>query len=158
MIRSRSFRGNRNGQLVGQGSQSLREDGMNGQESKSLRTYPATTLGDSLEKSLSAYGVAAAAAGVSLLALVAPAECRIVYTPANANIPVNGDPVSIDLNHDGTPDFSITNLQWFGSDHGEFLDWLNAVPIAQGNQIWGKGSFYASRPRHAPKGGYTSIF
>lgn len=132
---------------------------MSGQESKGRRhAYSGTTLAASLEKSLSAYAAAAAAAGVSLLALAVPAEARIVYTPANTSIPVNGGPVPLDLNHDGTADFSFVNSRWVGSDHGEFIDWLTALPKEPGNQVWGRGSFSIGRPLHGPKSSYRSVF
>jgi hypothetical protein len=94
-------------------------------------------LGGNLENSLTAYAAAAAAAGVSLLALVAPAEARIVYTPAHTDIPVNGSAVPLDLNHDGIPDFSFVNSQTFSAhSHPRFL-----LVNGQTNMVWGRGSF-----------------
>jgi hypothetical protein len=52
-----------------------------------------------------AYSMAAAAAGVSLMALAAPAEGKVVIT-THINIPVTST-VSLDLNHDGVADIQI---------------------------------------------------
>ena len=94
----------------------------------------ASRLGARLEKSLSGYATAAVAAGVSLLALSRSADAKIVYTPANTNIPVNGGLVPLDLNHDGVADFSFSNHSFNGS-------WwsLKASAKVQGNKIWGRG-------------------
>jgi hypothetical protein len=54
------------------------------------------------------YALAASAAGVSLLALTPPAEAKIIYTPAHRVIGPH-DSYNIDLNHDGTTDFTIAN-------------------------------------------------
>jgi hypothetical protein len=58
---------------------------------------------------LNMYAVAASAAGVGLLALAAPAQAEVVYTPANQVIGHNGV-YALDVNHDGTVDFLIQ--QW----------------------------------------------
>lgn len=71
---------------------------------------PVVPLSSSLDKGLLGYATAATAAGVSLFALAHPAEAKIVYTPANIPITVNGPPVQVDLNHDGIIDFSIFNF------------------------------------------------
>lgn len=126
------------------------------QESKrssSSNSKQAATLGAGLEKLLSAYASAAAAAGVSLLAMANSAEARIVYTPGYTNIPVNNsEPVLLDLNHDGIGDFSFWNLAYYG-DQGEtdleLAVGCAAVPVPVSshrstcrypdNQIWGRG-------------------
>jgi hypothetical protein len=94
-------------------------------------------LGASLEKSLAAYAAAAAAAGVGLLAFPSPAEAKIVYTSAHTNIPVNGAPVLLDLNHDGITDFSFVNIQTFSADSHPRSLLVNGAPS---NMIWGRGS------------------
>jgi hypothetical protein len=58
---------------------------------------------DSLKSRMNAYALAAGAAGVSVLALAQPAAAEIVFTPSDAILPLN-QYISIDLNHDGTPD------------------------------------------------------
>ena len=102
-----------------------------------------TRLRAELEKSLSAYAVAAAAAGVSLFALASSAEAKVIYTPAHTMIPINGAPVLLDLNHDGIADFSFVNS--LASNHSDAI-WLllRAGAKSQSNEIWGRGSFYAS--------------
>lgn len=61
---------------------------------------------DSLHRHLQAYALTASAAGVSLLALAAPAEAEIIYTPANVTIGLNQS-YDLDLNNDGITDFTI---------------------------------------------------
>jgi hypothetical protein len=55
---------------------------------------------------MNSYALAAVAAGVSLLALAPAAEAEIVYTPQNSTLPLD-ELVTVDLNHDGTPDFGF---------------------------------------------------
>jgi hypothetical protein len=98
---------------------------------------PATRLGAGIDRVLSAYAVAAAASGVSLLALAPPAEARIMYTPANTTIPLDGSPVLVDLNQDGVADFSLSQVTY---SSGQQIDQaLQAGAKNQGNVIWGKG-------------------
>jgi hypothetical protein len=59
-------------------------------------------LSESIHKQLNMYAIAAGAAGVSILALVQPAEAKVVYTSANGKL--DGKPLPIDLNHDGIPE------------------------------------------------------
>jgi hypothetical protein len=61
-------------------------------------------LSESMHRRLSAYTLAASAAGVGMLALVQPAEARIVYTPAHLNC---SDFCYVNLNHDGQVDLSV---------------------------------------------------
>ena len=58
-----------------------------------------------LEHRSMAYSMAAAAAGVSLMALAAPAEGKVFIT-THINIPVTST-VSLDLNHDGVRIFRL---------------------------------------------------
>lgn len=121
-------------------------------DSKMRKWRRAVRLDAGLEKSLSAYAYAAAAGGVSLLALAPSAEARIVYTPTYTIIPVNGGPVALDLNHDRVTDFSFLNASIYFSDGVSFH--LDARPAKQGNAIWGKGSFFSSS--FSFKGGFAS--
>ena len=98
-----------------------------------------TRLNTRLEKSLSAYAAAAAAAGVSLLALKLPAEAKIIYILAHVNIPTNA-PLSLDLNHDGVTDFLFSNVAWGGSE-GAFIQGVRAGASNPGNAVWGRGVF-----------------
>jgi hypothetical protein len=65
-------------------------------------------LSGALDHRLNLYSLAATAAGVSLLALVPPAQARIVFTAANIKITPNHK-LSIDLNHDGIKDFELVD-------------------------------------------------
>ena len=105
-------------------------------------------LGSGLEKSLSAYAVAAVATGVSLLAMTGSAEAKIVYTPADTNIPVNNrESVLLDLNHDGIADFSFWNSSFRTDGLASSLGvgcalvafHTNRTCWYQENDIWGKG-------------------
>jgi hypothetical protein len=68
---------------------------------------PTVALGWRLEKSLSAYANAALASGVSLLAITASSEAKVIYTKAHTIIPNSGTFVILDLNHDGVADFAF---------------------------------------------------
>jgi hypothetical protein len=69
-----------------------------------------STLRESLRQQLNAYTFAATAAGVGLLAQASPTEAEIAYTPTY--VALNGvQSYSLDLNHDGIPDFNIA-IAW----------------------------------------------
>jgi hypothetical protein len=76
---------------------------------KALR--PRADINHKLDKKLVGYATAAAAAGVAVLAGAAPAAAEVVYTPANVNL--RNGPYGLDLNHDGTVDYT---LQFCGED------------------------------------------
>src|SRR5580704_2917085 len=63
-------------------------------------------LPESLHKRLSAYTLAASAAGVSVLALAQPTEAKIVYTKAHHRIPLNTF-YGVDVNRDGVTDLAF---------------------------------------------------
>ncbi|HTA25894.1 MAG TPA: hypothetical protein VK763_20350 [Terriglobales bacterium] len=100
---------------------------------------------------MSAYVSTAIAAGVGLLAMTAPSEAEVVYTPAHTNIPVNNNGfVPLDLNHDGVVDFAFWNLRSTykssGGDRSTHTVRLNlyagCAPSGvscryRGNEIWG---------------------
>jgi hypothetical protein len=93
-------------------------------------------LSESIHRHLNMYALTASAAGVGALVLAQPAEGKIVYTPANVNIAPNGGLVVLDLNHDGSPDFALSNKDLISS--GPFI-WLKVVQEQSANEIWGKG-------------------
>lgn len=114
-------------------------------------------LGPELEKSLSAYTVVAATAGVSLLALTTASQAKIVYTATNTPIPFNGGPVLVDLNHDGIADFFLSNGGVTFTNGS--IRALRAGPKSQGNAIWGRGSLQWRDRRLSPaRASYTSAF
>lgn len=84
---------------------------------------------------LKLYSLAAAAAGVSMMALSQPALGEVVTT--RKHIPLEaGHPVSIDLNHDGIADFefSVTSFRSSVSSH---LNVKETVKPAQGGGLMG---------------------
>ena len=70
-----------------------------------------------LAERVAAYALAAAAAGLGVMAGAPPAEAQIVYTPANIHFFLNE--VDLDLNNDGIDDFSIH--QFWSSDGFGFV-------------------------------------
>jgi hypothetical protein len=74
---------------------------------KEARPRKQSVLSPRLNNRLASYATAAGTAGVSLLALGTNAGAEIVYTPANITIGRGGS-MNIDLNHDGVPDFVIS--------------------------------------------------
>jgi hypothetical protein len=101
-----------------------------------------TRLGGHLEKNLLAY---AAAAGAGLLSAM-PAEAEIIYTPSNTPMAIaqsNQGPAltPIDLNNDGTPDFTFVMLSTLGfhsttfsATTTRFKFLLKIDPALKGNQ------------------------
>jgi len=122
-----------------------------------------SALSTALEGNLSAYALAAGAAGVALMAGAQPAEAKVVVTKTNITIPVNGGIVQLDINGDGQNDFGISAFAFptqtctlpAGSPrHGKhspplgcpFDDQLVITPAQAANEVWGAGkSFYQSR-------------
>ncbi len=74
---------------------------------KNASTRVDNSLTETVDHRTKLYSLAAAAAGVSLLALAHPAEGEVVVTHKNIPIPL-GHPVSIDLNKDGISDFEFS--------------------------------------------------
>ena len=94
-------------------------------------------LSESFLSHVNAYALAAGATGVSVMALAQPAEAEIVYTAANTSIPFDRV-VSIDLNHDGNPDFKFYFYTFaYHSFHGD----LNVSPVNGGGVIAGAGKY-----------------
>src|SRR5579863_354323 len=84
----------------------------------------AARVSASLEKRLLTYAAAASAAGVGILASGQVAEAKIIYTPANKHIYVNGSIVDLDLNHDGITDVFFKAVYYHtGKETGGSL-WL----------------------------------
>jgi len=93
------------------------------------------SLSDSIHQQLSMYAIAATAAGVEMLALAQPSEAKIVYTPVHQVIK-SRQPYSLDLNHDGMTDFTISN---FKGTSQVFIDLTVKAPA--GNSLLGHPSF-----------------
>jgi hypothetical protein len=61
-----------------------------------------------LEKELRIYAIAAAAAGVGIMALAQGAEAKVIAKKADIAIPINGGLIQFDINGDGIPDFGLS--------------------------------------------------
>jgi hypothetical protein len=103
-----------------------------GPSMKRTSRHPAA-LPASFNRQLTMYALAAGAAGVGGLALAQPAEAKIVYTPANISIPLNGGLVQIDLNKDGVNDFALSNYSY--QTHGLGDLFLKVVEDQSSNEI-----------------------
>lgn len=107
-----------------------------------------------LNRQIGLYSLAAAAAGVSVLALAKPADAEVVVT--KANIPVTSfSGVSLDLNKDGIADFKL--FVSFYSAGSFFSDKLVVTPLAGGADI-GASSVYASALVRGAKIGPSAHF
>lgn len=110
------------------------------------------SLSLALEHRLSAYAMAASAAGVGMLALAQPAHAKIVYTPAHQKLPLN-QYLFLDLNHDGANDFGFlarTSGETCPARAATCESWDAAIlflyPQVKGNGFVGKPA-YASALR-----------
>src|SRR5580658_1919325 len=111
---------------------------------------------NNLNRQLGLYSLAAAAAGVSMLALVQPAVGEVVNTKKTIPIPLAHDmpePVKISLTNNGINDFSF-NLATSSRSEGapDYWRFLTGGGVASGNSIIGTSTFipYASAlPRGA---------
>lgn len=114
-----------------------------------------SALSQPMHERLSRYSLAASAAGVGMLALAHPAEAKIVYTPANVQIPFC-TLYQLDLNHDGIADFNFYHCST-GQNGGFGL--LSSTRI-KSNLIWGQNNLasalkpgvqiHANQQRFAP--------
>jgi hypothetical protein len=96
-------------------------------------------LNPTLDAKLIAYIAAAGASSVGVLTLNQSAEAKVVYTPANTHIALDGS-VPIDLNHDGVVDFSLVLSQGYGGQ----AHWLNVLPQVSGNAVRSDGGAAAA--------------
>lgn len=95
---------------------------------------PSSNLSESVQQRLNGYALAAAAAGVGLLALSSPCEAEIIYTPAHTGI---GRFYFLDLNHDGISDFTLQATE--SCDENRCISWLGVYSAPQPNAIAGNG-------------------
>jgi hypothetical protein len=99
-------------------------------------------LSESTNRQLNKYALAAGAAGVGMLASANPAYAKIVYTPSNIPINVNGALVDLDLNHDGINDFQFYAGYVIGRRRGviaplgAFASSLWVYPLQRSNRVW----------------------
>src|ERR1700676_1218168 len=108
---------------------SLWEDDM---QERSRRSIKIANLSWTLDHRLNLYSLAASAAGVSLLALVSPAQARIVFPPAHIKLTPNHK-LSIDFNHDGVKDFEFLDQAAGSSDFLEIKALQTGNALAQAN-------------------------
>jgi hypothetical protein len=112
-------------------------------------------LSKSVESHLNVYSASAVMAGVSLLALVQPAEAEVVVT--HVDVPICA--ATIDLNNDGKPDFSFP---CYGSfyEHTFYVKMMVA-PLTGGKAVGGarkSGGPYASALGSGAKIGPSAHF
>lgn len=100
----------------------------------SLRSRMRSRFSSSLEKRLNLYSLAASGAGLSVLTLGSSAEARIVYTPANVNITLNGGLIRFDLDHDGIPEFGFSNTYFHSSFQANGLVKIEQTQSV--NEVW----------------------
>jgi hypothetical protein len=91
------------------------------------------TSPNNLNRQVGLYSLAAAVAGVSMLALAEPAAGEVVVTKKTIPIPAlgYGTPVYLDLNHDGKTDFTFFNATSFynGHDSGSAVVWMDGGSV-----------------------------
>jgi hypothetical protein len=106
-------------------------------EPSSQRLRTIANLPQSIRQQVHLYAVAASAAGVGILASAEPAGAEIIYTPTHVTIAPNRT-VALDLNHDGTVDFTFRNKLYVYSVYDRRDD-LSIIP-AGANEIVGHAS------------------
>ncbi len=109
-------------------------------------------LSVSCQQQLSAYALAAAAAGVSVLALAPQSEAKIIYTPTHRVIG-DGNSYQLDFAGHGTTDLTIQNEYNYWGLHSQELaakqagsnqvahNYFGAVAMSGGQQIGRKCAF-----------------
>lgn len=73
------------------------------------------TSSKNLKRHIAQYSLAAAAAGVSMLAVAQPVQSEVVVTRKTLSLSPFGAATNIDLNDDGITDFTFYNYSSFGS-------------------------------------------
>jgi hypothetical protein len=104
------------------------------------REQGSIVLAPEVERSLAAYACAAAAAGVSVAAMAAPADAKIIYTPTHTTIGLHQS-VPLDLNHDGHADFSVAYALYAsaGPLYLRCASLRSSGCALPSNQVWGQG-------------------
>ena len=92
---------------------------------RSSRPRAVAELSESVNHQLNMYALAAGTTGVGLLALASPADAKIVYTPAHEVVRFL---LPLDLNHDGTVDFTLYRGYGEGGNF-QFLDVCQTVRV-----------------------------
>jgi hypothetical protein len=116
---------------------SAKENAMNPVSRKTMTSK----FSPSTQQRLNSYALAASAAGVGALALAAPAQARIVYTPTHHLIKQGGT-YKLDVNHDGITDFTLNDT--YTATSSGFYAILSAAPAAgNGLEGWTGGEPWA---------------
>ena len=132
-----------------------------------MSTQPADSARKSstknLNRQISAYSFAAAAAGVSMLALASPAAGEVVITKKTVPIPVSffGQDVDISLTNDGNNDFRLSLLYNFSSISTKIDGRILILnKLSHGKGVVGSQQFepYASALMRGTKIGPTANF
>jgi hypothetical protein len=115
---------------------------------RSPKELPGGTL---LLKLLNGYSLAAAAAGMGVMACAPPVYAAVVYTPVNVSLFVGGPMYDLDLNGDGVTDFELRDLRLFGSAAFLYIK-SNSVMISLGQFPYAlaAGARIGSSRRFAP--------
>jgi hypothetical protein len=92
-------------------------------------------LSSSSQQQLNSYALAAAAAGVSVLALANHCEAKIIYTPTHHVIGNSGS-YGLDFDNEGTPDLTIQNKRTYTTSEGPPVQLL-AAKMSGSNQVVG---------------------
>jgi hypothetical protein len=102
-------------------------------------------LSTSLRRKIDMYGVAAAATGLGMAALATPAQGEVVFTPAHQEISRDG--LTIDLNHDGIPDFGVVYAVLGRADSaGVLVSSLHGNRVFSGTSVNGRQGWVANLP------------
>ena len=109
-------------------------------------TDSSNQLPDNLSRRVSPYSMAAAAAGVSVLALAAPAQSEVVITKKTITFTALGPAATVDLNNDGIPDFEFdaTSFAYHGASNGSLFTRPLAGGAVVGKPLVSGGRSYAS--------------
>ncbi len=102
-------------------------------KNKLTRGKSGVSLDSSLDNRLKGYALAAAGAGVSVVVFAQASDAEIVYTNVNQPVILNGTPLSIDVNNDGSADFTLTNFSSLSGGLGFFF--LTIAPTQGGNEV-----------------------
>jgi hypothetical protein len=116
------------------------------------RSEQGRDLSASCQQQLNAYALAAAAAGVSVLALAPRSEAKIIYTPTH-HVIGDGSSYKLDFTGHGTTDLTIQNDYNYWGFHSQELaaeqagsnqvahNYFGAVAMSRGQQIGPKCVF-----------------
>ncbi len=104
----------------------------------SRRSRSAVKLSPLTDQRLTSYALAARAAGVGILALAAPVEGKIVYTPTH-HVITHGASYNLDLNRDGVTDFILKDT--FFTNCSTFASSVAVNPAVKGNGAEGWTGF-----------------